>query len=118
MYASVVVCDWVSVHFSCGTQTCSCDLNSVMGDSDLCLLWTRYTGDSKIDPWDNPEIRISSCSEDQTAIRFQNRIISCECLFIGLFQFQCHILLFHAIYTLFCIILFMTMHTSLISLLV
>ena len=32
----------------------------------------------------------------QMAIRIQNHVISCECLFIGLFQFQCLILLFHA----------------------
>jgi len=35
-------------------------------------------------------------SEDQTAIRIQNCVISCECLLIGLFQFQHFILLCHA----------------------
>ena len=50
-------------------------------------VWTRSTGDSKTDAWDDPEIRTDSCSEDQMAIRIQNCIISCECLFIDLFQF-------------------------------
>ena len=44
-------------------------------DLDLCSLWTRYVGDLKTDPWDDPKIRTSSCSEDQTAIQFQNRVI-------------------------------------------
>ena len=65
-------------------------------DLDLCSLWTRYAGDSKTDPWDDPEIRTGSCSGDEPVIRFQNRVISCECLFIGLFQFQHSILLVHA----------------------
>ena len=34
-------------------QTRSCDSNSVTGDLELCPLRTRYTGDSKTDPWDN-----------------------------------------------------------------
>ena len=38
-------------------------------DPDSCPLWIRYIGDSKTDPWDNPEISTGSCSEDQTAIR-------------------------------------------------
>ena len=54
-------------------------------DLDLCLLWTRYAGDSKIGPWDDSKIRTGSCSGDQTVIRLQTRVISCECLFIGLF---------------------------------
>ena len=65
-------------------------------DLDLRLLWTRYAGDSKTDPWDDPEIRTDSCSGDQTVIQFQNRIISCEHMFISLFQFQRYILIFHA----------------------
>jgi len=36
-------------------QTHSCDLNPVIGDSDWCSLWTQYTGDSKTDPWDDPD---------------------------------------------------------------
>ena len=82
---------------------------------NLCSLWARYAGDSKTDPWDDPEIRTGSYSGDQTVIRFQNRVILCECLIIGLFQFQCLILLFHVNV---CIILLMTMLTSLISILV
>ena len=81
----------------------------VTGDSQLCSLWTRYIGDSKTDPWDDPEIRTRSCSEDQISIRIQNRVISCECLFISPFQFQCLILLFHTdIY----IILYYSVHGS------
>ena len=34
-------------------QTRSDDLNSVIGDSDLYPIWTRYTGDSKADLWDD-----------------------------------------------------------------
>jgi len=62
---------------------------------DSCSLWTGYTGDSKTDLWDDPKVRTSSCNEDQTSIRIQNCIISCECLFIGLFQLLHFILLFH-----------------------
>jgi len=35
-------------------QTRSCDPNSVTGDPNLCSLWTRHSGDSKTDPWDDP----------------------------------------------------------------
>jgi len=35
------MCDWVSICFSCGTQTHSCDLNSVTGDPDLIRIHTR-----------------------------------------------------------------------------
>jgi len=58
-------------------------------DPDLCSLWTWYTADSKTDPWDDPEIRTGSCSEDQTAIRIQNRVISCECLLLCYFLIYC-----------------------------
>ena len=51
-------------------------------DPNLCSLWTRYIGDSKISPWDNPKICISSYSEDQMAIWIQNCVISCECLLL------------------------------------
>jgi len=64
-------------------------------DLDLCSLWTRYASDSKTDPWEDSEIRSSSCSGDQMVIQFQNRVSLCECLFIGLFQFQYFTLLFH-----------------------
>ena len=47
----------------------------VAGDSDLYSLWTRYTGDSKTDPWDDSEILTDSCSKDQTTIRFQNHAL-------------------------------------------
>ena len=35
-------------------QTRSDDPNSVTGDSNLYPFGTRYNGDSKIDPWDDP----------------------------------------------------------------
>ena len=55
-------------------------------DPNSCSLWTRYTGDSKTDPWDDPSISTGSCSEDQTAIRFRNRVISCECSFLCIYR--------------------------------
>jgi len=58
-------------------------------DSDSYSLWIRYTDDSKTDPWDDLEIRTGSYSEDQTTIHFQNRVISCECLFL------CYFLIYH-----------------------
>ena len=68
-------------------RTRSCDPNSVTGDSDLCPLWTRYHGDSKTGPWDDPLISTGSCNEDQMTIRFQNRIISYEYLFLYHFSY-------------------------------
>ena len=88
--AFMYTCGYMCWLYVTAMQTCSCTLNSVTEPRpslDLCSLWTRYTGDSKISPWDDPEIRIGSCSGDRMVIRLQNRIISCECLFIGLFQF-------------------------------
>ena len=55
---------------------------AVTGDSELYSLWTRYTGNSKTDLWDDPEIRTGSYSEDQMAILIQNHVISCECLLL------------------------------------
>ena len=54
-------------------------------DPNPCSLWTRYTGNLKTDLWDDSEIRTSSCSENQRVIRFQNRVISCECLLLSFF---------------------------------
>jgi len=80
----------------------------ITGDSELYSLWTWYTGDSKTDPWDDPEIRTSSCSEDQTTIRFKNHVISCECLSIDLFLIQAFHLIISCEYIFdFCIILLM-----------
>ena len=120
VYAWLCVCMYILVYICIGVCTCAfmctcgymclvicysdADLfvYSVPGnrrpskpDLHLCSLWTQYAGDSKTDPCDDPEICTGSCSGDQTVIRFQNRVISCEYLFIGLFQFQCLILLFH-----------------------
>jgi len=54
-------------------------------DSDLCPLLTQYTGDSKTDPRDDPEIHTDSYSENQMAIRIQNCVISCEYLLFSYF---------------------------------
>ena len=43
----IIVCIWLHVT---SFQTSSCDPNSVAGDSNLCSLWTQYTGDSKTNP--------------------------------------------------------------------
>ena len=77
----VYVCMWLRVTTF---RDRSCDLNSVTGDPDSCSLWIRYNGNSKTDPWDDPEIHTGPCSEDQMKIRIQNRVISCVCfLFIS-----------------------------------
>ena len=97
-YISMCVC--VRMHICVRVSLCiqlrvavfqirSCDLNSIMGGSDQWLLQTRYNSDSKIDPWVNPKICTGSYSEDQTAIRFQNYAISCECLLL------CHFFIYH-----------------------
>ena len=104
-YVSMCTCECVRVYLCLcvcwfrvvAFQTRSCDLNSVTGDTDSCSQRTRYTGDSKTDPWDDPEMCTGSCSEDQTTIRFQNRVISCECLL--LYQF----LIYHCQYCLYVI---------------
>ena len=88
-----VYCECVSMCLSIyyvGMVMCCCDTNPLVrsGPSnrrprpgpDGCSLWTRYSGDSKTDARDDPEIRTGSCSEDQTAIWLQNRVISCEYL--------------------------------------
>ena len=82
MCMCVYVCMWLRVT---ATRTRSWDPNPVTGDSDLCLLWTRYTGDSKTDSWDDSGVSAGSCSKDQMAIQFQNHVISCECLFLCIF---------------------------------
>jgi len=79
MFMFVYLCVWSS---ATALRTRLGRSGSVTGDSDLCSLWTRYTGDSKTESWDNPEIHTSSCGEDKTMIRFQNRVISCECLLL------------------------------------
>ena len=73
-------------------QTRSWDPNSVIGDLELCLLGNRYHGDSKTDPWDDPEIRTGLCNEGQTMIKIQNYVISCECLLLS------HFLTYHCQY--------------------
>ena len=53
-------------------------------DMVSCSLWTRYTCDSKIIPWDDPDIHNGSCSEDQITIRFKTtsfHVSICFCLF-------------------------------------
>ena len=80
----VCVCVHVSVECMCTcvrvfmfTRVCSvacCSVTDplvrsgpVIGDLDL-YRYELYTSDSKTDLWSDPEIRTSSCSEDQTAI--------------------------------------------------
>ena len=73
-------------------QTRSCDPNSVTGDSDCARVDSiHWRFEDQL-----TEIHTVSCSEDQMTTRIQNLVISCEYLFIGLFQFQHFILLFHA----------------------
>ena len=70
-------CMWVSLYVWMRVEvfrTCSCDQNALTGDSELCSLWTRYIGNSNIDPWDDPEIYTGSCSKDQTAIQIQKKL--------------------------------------------
>jgi len=61
----------------------------IIGDLNLCSLWTRYISNSKTDPLEDLEVRTGSCSEDQTAILIQNHAISCECLFLCYFLIYC-----------------------------
>ena len=65
-------------------------------DPDSCSLWAQYIGDLKTAPWDDLEIRTSSCSEDQKVIQFYNLIISCECLFLCHFFFT--VIVFYSYY--------------------
>ena len=62
---------------------------SELGNEQFRFVWlrTRYTADSNTDIWDDPEIYISLCSEDQTVIRIQNHVISCEYLLLYHFLF-------------------------------
>jgi len=54
-------------------------------DLDSCSQLAQYTSDSKTDPWNDPVIRTGSHSEDQTVIRIQDRVISCEYLLLCYF---------------------------------
>jgi len=63
LYVRVSICVWLRV------TTIRTRLVRLGPNPDSCSLWTRYTGDSKTDPWDNLEICTDSCSEDQTTIR-------------------------------------------------
>ena len=70
---SLYGCEFMCVQLrSTAIRTRSMRSGLVTGDSELCSLWTRYTGDSKTDLRDDQEICTGSCSEDQTAIWFQN----------------------------------------------
>ena len=93
MYTGVCSCELMGWVACCSIRTRLVRSGPIAGDSDSCSQMTRHTSDSKTDPWDVPEIRTSWYSGDQTAIRFQNSLISCELLFIGLFQFQCFYLI-------------------------
>ena len=75
----------MQIDIPCVMQTRLVRSRPIIGDSELCPLWTRYPGDLKTDSLDDPKIRTGLCSEDKMAIRFQNRVILCECLFLGHF---------------------------------
>ena len=70
MYVLVYVCiyGWVRVLVVAPNSL----VQSELGNEKFRFVpvWTRYTGDSKIDSWDDLEIRIGSCNEDQKAIQF------------------------------------------------
>jgi len=75
VYRCIPVCVYICVRVSscvwlCGTaiRTRLVRSGPIVEDSELCSLWTRYDGDSKTDPWYDPGIHTSSCSEDQTVI--------------------------------------------------
>jgi len=51
VYVHVSSCVWLRI---AAFRTRSWDPNLVTGDSELWPLWTRYYGDSKTDPWDDP----------------------------------------------------------------
>ena len=70
MYVSYInVCVWLHVTASLARSGL---------DPGSCSPWTWCTGDSRTDPWNDPEIRTGSCSEDQTTIWTRNRVISCK----------------------------------------
>ena len=92
VYGCVYVCILV---FMCGC-TCICVLFSCTRDQslvcrrprpnlDLCSQSADTATDSKTDAQDDSEICTSSCSVDQTTIRTQNHVISCECLLLDYF---------------------------------
>ena len=80
------VCVWLRVT---AIQTHLVRSGHVAEDSGLYSLWTRYNGESKTDLWDDSEVRTGSCSEDQMTTRFQNRVISFECLHLYHFLIYC-----------------------------
>jgi len=77
-----IMCAWLRV-----AEITDSYVQSKLGNGrfGFCSLWIRYTGDSKTNPRDDLEIRTDSYSEDQMAIRFQNRVISCKCLLLCYF---------------------------------
>ena len=87
-YMCTSMCTYVFVYQNVYLVACHSDTDPLARselDPYSCSPWSRYIGDSKTDPWDDSEIHIGSCSEDQTAIQTQNRVISCECLLFSYF---------------------------------
>jgi len=87
-----IVCDCVSVSLHVSLYVCySCtrDRSRVYRrpgpDLDSCSQSSYTPGDLKTDIRDDLEIRTDSCNAEQTTIRAQNHIISCECLFLCYF---------------------------------
>jgi len=79
----LVACRIVSdliLQLESSSRRCGLDPDSYSQSADT-------PGDSKTDTRDDSEIRNGSCSTDQTAIRAQNRIISCECLLLCYYLF-------------------------------
>ena len=77
----------------------------VTGDPDPIWICACYGPDKqafKNWPMEWSSIRTSSCSEDQTTIRFRNRVISCECLLLSHFLiYRCQYAL-HVIFIILC----------------
>ena len=93
VYGCIPVRVYICVHVSScvlrGTviQTRFVRFGPIAGDLVWCSLWTQQLGDSKTDTRANSKIRTGSCSEDQMAIRIQNRVISCEGLLLCYYLF-------------------------------
>jgi len=87
MYLYLFVCVWLRVAvFQTRLVRFEPSYKRPGPDPDSYPLWTRYICDSKTDLWDDPWISASSCSEDQTAIRFRNCVISCECSLLCIYR--------------------------------
>ena len=82
-------CERISPSFYACLFVCYSNTDSLMrsepSNGRPGFVFAEDRDDLNTDTRDDLEIRTGSCSADQMAIRIQNRVISCECLFIGLF---------------------------------